>query len=51
MPELYVKHSNGQILIECNELGFDEHNVRAICQVGGSTKSKQTGYIGELACS
>lgn len=30
-----------------NELGFKEKNIRAICDVGKSTKSKHTfGYIG-----
>jgi hypothetical protein len=48
VPELNIKYSGGRVLIECNELGFDESNVRAICQVGASTKSKKAGYIGKL---
>lgn len=30
-----------------NEAGFQERHVRALCDVGRSTKSKLTGYIGQ----
>ena len=34
-----------------NETGFQEKNVRAICDVGRSTKGKHKhGYIGNLLC-
>ena len=35
-----------QLRIDCNELGFTEANVKAICSVGQSTKPTE-GYIGE----
>lgn len=35
------------ITIFCNEEGFSEANVKAICSVGASTKSRQEGYIGK----
>lgn len=35
------------ILIQNNEKGFTEKHVRALCDVGQSTKSKKLGYIGE----
>ena len=39
----------GRIRIDCNEQGFSEADVRAICQSGASTKknNKSEGYIGE----
>ena len=40
-------HADGSLLIINNELGFSEANVRAICRVGDSTKTKREGYIGE----
>jgi hypothetical protein len=36
-----------------NEVGFKEKHVRAVCDIGNSTKSgkaKQKGYIGEKIC-
>lgn len=36
-----------KILIQNNEVGFDEKNVKALCAVGKSTKTKSQGYIGE----
>ena len=38
---------NGALLLVNNESGFTNENVRAICRVGGSTKDKTKGYIGE----
>ena len=35
------------LAVHNNEVGFQEKHVRAICQVGQSTKSKAQGYIGE----
>jgi len=35
-----------KLLIECNEDGFKEKHVRAICSIGESSKTHQ-GYIGE----
>ena len=36
-----------KIIIDSNEDGFTEANVRAICSTGESTKSISKGYIGE----
>lgn len=35
------------LIVHNNEIGFNDKNVRAICQVGQSTKKKIDGYIGE----
>ncbi|KAL9949292.1 hypothetical protein ACHAPB_005240 [Verticillium nonalfalfae] len=35
-----------RIVVECNEDGFTEKDLRAICSVGESTKSASRGYIG-----
>lgn len=45
-PTLRLKLENRSIRVECNEVGFNEANVRAICKVGISTKTGQSGYIG-----
>lgn len=45
-PTLRLKLENRRIRIECNEVGFTEANVRAICKIGISTKTGQGGYIG-----
>ena len=37
------------IVFECNELGFSADNVKAICDIGGSTKATKNstrGFIG-----
>ncbi|XXH01558.1 hypothetical protein Hte_007918 [Hypoxylon texense] len=36
-----------RIVIDCNEDGFNEENIRAICNVGKSSKTGAQGYIGE----
>lgn len=45
-PELSLKFESRRITIECNEIGFNEENVRAICKIGVSTKKGCSGYIG-----
>jgi len=35
------------LIIQNNEMGFEEENVRALCKIGKSTKTKTMGYIGE----
>ncbi|KZF20943.1 hypothetical protein L228DRAFT_223072 [Xylona heveae TC161] len=35
-----------RIIVECNEDGFTEHDLSAICTVGESTKAASYGYIG-----
>lgn len=41
--------SHGQLRVSCNETGFTEPNVLAICDVGNSTKvnAPAEGFIGE----
>ena len=39
--------SNGALIIQNNETGFNSENVNAICAVGETTKKKEQGYIGE----
>ena len=34
-------------MVENNEIGFLEENVRALCRIGQSTKTKRAGFIGE----
>lgn len=48
-PCLHFTSKSRRIRIDCNELGFEEKHVRAICSIGESTKkrSESTGYIGE----
>jgi hypothetical protein len=49
-PTLNFTYSKGRLRVDCNEVGFSPGNVRAICDVGNSTKSgigHSTRYIGE----
>lgn len=46
VPELCLSFEDDRIRIECNEIGFNEANVQAICKIGASTKRSMTGYIG-----
>lgn len=46
-PSLRLKLEDGRITIQCNELGFTEANVKAICRIGASTKKGKQGYIGK----
>ena len=36
-----------QIVVDCNEDGFNEINLKAICSIGKSSKAGDYGYIGE----
>ncbi|HEY9800029.1 MAG TPA: DUF3883 domain-containing protein [Leptolyngbyaceae cyanobacterium] len=47
IPTLNLTIEPQKIIVQNNELGFSEDNVRAICNVGRSTKTKVEGYIGE----
>ncbi|OJJ46186.1 hypothetical protein ASPZODRAFT_2071477 [Penicilliopsis zonata CBS 506.65] len=50
IPNLTVTYADNYLQTECNEVGFTEENVEAICQIGQSTKrgeNKNQGYIGE----
>ncbi len=43
----FTSGSNGALIIQNNETGFNRDNVEAICAVGETTKIKDQGYIGE----
>jgi hypothetical protein len=47
--EPYVSFSvyDDRLVMECNEDGFNEANLRAICNIGKSSKQGAQGYIGE----
>ncbi|KZT00826.1 uncharacterized protein LAESUDRAFT_764281 [Laetiporus sulphureus 93-53] len=50
VPTLQLQLEGRQMTIKCNEQGFTPANVKAICDIGGSTKTKDKliqGYIGE----
>ena len=50
-PTLRLQLSRSELLVECNEVGFSEENVRAICDLNASTKKWRKkvddGCIGE----
>lgn len=47
-PSLTLQVTPSRLVVVNNEVGFTEENVKAICRVGASSKSKQKeGYIGE----
>jgi hypothetical protein len=46
-PFLRFVRRNGVLLVQNNETGFEEKNVRALCSIGESSKTKAFGYIGE----
>ena len=48
-PSLTISLNDRQARVDCNELGFSQQDVEAICKVGASTKKKDksAGYIGE----
>lgn len=45
-PYIIFKVYRSKIIVECNEDGFTERDLMAICDVGQSTKSNEYGYIG-----
>jgi hypothetical protein len=47
VPELLLARGANVILVANNENGFCEADVRALCDVGRSTKAGQAGYIGQ----
>lgn len=48
IPQLTLDITPTRLVVVNNEIGFTEANVRAICSVGESSKSKEkSGYIGE----
>ncbi|KAM0280906.1 hypothetical protein ACHAQH_003795 [Verticillium albo-atrum] len=46
LPSITFHVHPHRIVVECNEDGFTENDLRAICSVGESTKSASRGYIG-----
>ncbi|KAJ7725654.1 hypothetical protein DFH07DRAFT_931477 [Mycena maculata] len=46
-PTLAISLDVDNLIVACNEVGFEERQVRAICKIGASTKKDQQGYIGE----
>lgn len=47
-PHLTFQVTPKRLVVVNNEIGFNEANIKAICSVGASSKSKdKTGYIGE----
>ncbi|KAI8716452.1 HET domain-containing protein [Fusarium sp. LHS14.1] len=49
-PSLSFTYKRGSLRIDCNETGFTERNVRAICKIGESTKAgrgQSARYVGE----
>ncbi|KAH8077516.1 hypothetical protein BXZ70DRAFT_962644 [Cristinia sonorae] len=46
-PTLKIRLEPGWLIIQSNELGFTEENVKALCKIGASTKKNKEGYIGE----
>ena len=46
-PTLWLIVNGQHLVVANNELGFQEPNVRAICDVSKSTKEQKEGFIGE----
>lgn len=47
LPRLSFSISPQRLLLSNNEVGFSKDHVRAICDVGKSSKRSKNGYIGE----
>ena len=47
-PTLKMELYPHAVVVFNNEMGFKEDNIVAVCNVGGSTKSGRSGYIGNL---
>ncbi|KAF8849225.1 hypothetical protein BDZ45DRAFT_240473 [Acephala macrosclerotiorum] len=52
-PSVHFTYANGNLRLDCNEVGFSPRNVEALCRVGQSTKKgfkggdPSTRYVGE----
>jgi hypothetical protein len=49
IPTLRLHIEDRLVVFECNELGFSAANVKAICDIGASTKTREKnprGFIG-----
>ncbi|TLD34115.1 hypothetical protein PspLS_01685 [Pyricularia sp. CBS 133598] len=47
IPTVAFQLYKDKFVVECNEDGFEEVNLRAICAIGQSSKTQEHGYIGE----
>ncbi|KAI1799715.1 hypothetical protein F4811DRAFT_565353 [Daldinia bambusicola] len=47
LPYVSFAVHKDKVVVECNEDGFTQANLRAICKVGESSKTGAQGYIGE----
>ena len=47
VPEIRFVLTNDAILVQNNEDGFSEKNIRSLCDVANSSKEKRLGYVGE----
>lgn len=47
MPYVSFRIYPQKIVLECNEDGFTDENLEAICSVGKSSKTGAKGYVGE----
>jgi hypothetical protein len=48
-PSLNLRIEDSLVVFECNELGFSAENIKAICDIGASTKTHEhstRGFIG-----
>eukprot|EP01064_Diplonema_japonicum_P036761 TRINITY_DN8385_c0_g1_i3.p1 TRINITY_DN8385_c0_g1~~TRINITY_DN8385_c0_g1_i3.p1 ORF type:complete len:2757 (+),score=715.58 TRINITY_DN8385_c0_g1_i3:987-9257(+) len=46
LPRLCFDVTPNAVVVSNNELGFSDKNIRALCDVGSSTKANSEGYIG-----
>ncbi|KAF5006291.1 hypothetical protein FDECE_7322 [Fusarium decemcellulare] len=47
LPYISFHMLDDRLVVDCNEDGFTEANLRAICSIGQSSKPAAEGYIGE----
>ncbi|KAF2104912.1 hypothetical protein NA57DRAFT_51704 [Rhizodiscina lignyota] len=46
-PTIRISVAKQRVKIECNEVGFTEQHIEALCRAGRSSKPLGQGYIGE----
>ena len=48
-PQVHFKldETSSSFSVQCNELGFEEPHVKALCDISRSTKLHKAGYIGQ----
>ena len=46
-PELHFIQGEKYLVVVNNEKGFEEADIRALCDIGKSTKQERTGFIGQ----